>query len=613
MPILSGGPLYRDKTNTIEDYPSSLGETFAAGFDRAVDTGLSELAGGALRIARGDIGGIQEIGRPFGVDAAAEVDPSSRVYAADARKRAEASGVKLVISDEAYFSPGELDTVIALKKRERAQLQTLGRRPQTWGGFAAEMGGGLAGSMTDPVQVAASFIPVVGQARYARFLAGASGMGERAAIRAGVGAVEGLAGAALLEPLIYSRAQSIGLEYTSTDSFMNLAFGTVMGGGLHVAGGAAFDAVTGRANDAPRFDPPEPLSRSALQQAVIASDSGAGFNVKPMFDEQAARDAVGEIGRFRRQLDRVAAEEDAALGAAFRADRSGVKAKASGRIAALEAEIAALDRDISVARQTADTAIDDVTPSRLGAISRELEGNISTKRRAELEAERRLLTEGAASTPTDDALAKGRALAEAEGLEKARARAEKDLKAEQERLAKADAVEAKGDKRLATEGARVASRQDDVRRLTARAVRRWAATVGEQIDTARADDIAARLMGAPLDGFDALARQELSALATKGGLNNADVKPDVFDPATGYEPPEMERVRIEADEAAMAATDDIDGEIEALGEMVAMAEKRGPMTDFDRSALDLADAFETNARRTADSYRAAAACISGVA
>lgn len=96
-------------------------------------------------------------------------------------------------------------------------------------------------------------------------------------------------------------------------------------------------------------------------------------------------------------------------------------------------------------------------------------------------------------------------------------------------------------------------------------------------------------------------------------VREPSIEPDAYDPVTGYEPPEMERVRMEADAALTRADDDIDGEIEALNEMLALAEKREPLAEYDRAAMELADAFETRSRKSADSYRAAAACISGIA
>lgn len=609
MPILSGGPLYRDKTNTIEDYPSSLGETFAAGFDRAVDTGLSELAGGALRIARGDIGGIQEIGRPFGVDAAAEVDPSSRVYAADARKRAEASGVKLVISDEAYFSPGELDTVIALKKRERAQLQTLGRRPQTWGGFAAEMGGGLAGSMTDPVQVAASFIPVVGQARYARFLAGASGMGERAAIRAGVGAVEGLAGAALLEPLIYSRAQSIGLEYTSTDSFMNLAFGTVMGGGLHVAGGAIGDVLSPARRAASVA--PEMQSRAALHEAVTALDAGRALDVEPVFSayhgspysfDRFKSDAIGSgdgassFGRglyFAEQRD-LAAEYARDLGLTI--DLNGRPLARAGKLVEGGASTGNdyADRYLLKASGDVDIALERLAEDFRGTVGGS--ADYFAIKNALISARDGI------STKQNGRVYRVNIKAAEESLydwEKPLGEQSPVVKDAIDRVARDPrwALDKVRDDMTGAQFSRFLQNPEvtaELRRLGVIGIRYL--------------DPGSRQAGKTARNYVIFDDKVVSIVAKEPA-----VMPETYDPVTGYEPPEMERVRIEADEAAMAATDDIDGEIEALGEMVAMAEKRGPMTDFDRSALDLADAFETNARRTADSYRAAAACISGVA
>lgn len=598
MPILSGGPLYRDKTKPIEDYTASTGEVFGAAAARAFDTGVSDF------FARGQ--------EHFIGTALIAKDPERfAVSGKAAKEEAARKGVKLDLGDDAVISRPELDTMMALKQREQKQQAVLARRPKTWGGFATEMAGGLAGSLADPVQVAASFIPVVPAAKYAMWLERAGSAGGRAAVRAGVGAVEGLAGAAIIEPFVYARAQSLGLDYTAQDSFLNLAFGTVLGGGLHVVGGAIHDRFTGAYDDAPRFDPPDAVSREALQQALISDGS---VNVAPLFDEHAARAAVADIGRLRRQLDVVVREEDTALGAAFRSDRADVKAAASDRIAALRDEIAGLERDIASARERAATSIDDVTPTRIAAISRELAGDIPAKRRADLEAEQRLLTEGAPRTRAEEELAKGRAEAEAAALEKAKARAEKALKAEQDRLGKAAATETKGDAALAAAGKRTASRRDDVERLTARAVRRWAATVGEQIDNAKAADIAARLLASPLDGFEALARSELSALATPGNMRGMDVKPETFDPATGYEPPDMEAVRAEADRAVKSGeADTVDAEIEALNEMIDMGRARGTLDAADEALLTAAAQIDTFAAKASRAAKAAASCIIGVA
>jgi hypothetical protein len=101
----------------------------------------------------------------------------------------------------------------------------------------------LAVSVLDPINVAASFIPVYGQAKYLSALGSASSRGSRAMIRARKGALEGAVGAALVEPIVLSAADLEQLDYNFNDSLMNVTFGTIMGGGLHMGAGAIGDAV----------------------------------------------------------------------------------------------------------------------------------------------------------------------------------------------------------------------------------------------------------------------------------------------------------------------------------------------------------------------------------
>ena len=58
------------------------------------------------------------------------------------------------------------------------------------------------------------------------------------------GAIEGAGGALLLEPLVYGAAQRIQADYDLYDSLLNVAFGTVLGGGLHVGAGKLRDINT---------------------------------------------------------------------------------------------------------------------------------------------------------------------------------------------------------------------------------------------------------------------------------------------------------------------------------------------------------------------------------
>lgn len=106
-------------------------------------------------------------------------------------------------------------------------------------GFA-NITGGLAGSLIDPLNIATAFIPVVGQAKMAAIAARAT-LGARLAGRAAVGAIEGAVGATLLEPASYLLSQELGDDYTVANSFANIAFGTALGVGLHTAVGAGIE------------------------------------------------------------------------------------------------------------------------------------------------------------------------------------------------------------------------------------------------------------------------------------------------------------------------------------------------------------------------------------
>lgn len=104
----------------------------------------------------------------------------------------------------------------------------------------ASITGGIAGSLVDPLNIGTAFIPVVGEAKLAAIAARAT-VGARLAGRAAVGAIEGAAGAALLEPASYTLSQQLGDEYTVANSFANIAMGTVLGAGLHTAVGAGIE------------------------------------------------------------------------------------------------------------------------------------------------------------------------------------------------------------------------------------------------------------------------------------------------------------------------------------------------------------------------------------
>lgn len=153
--------------------------------------------------------------------------------AEDASARAKAAGVEVDFgSGQTTVEAAEI-MIDRAKRRKVRDTKIAEYQP----GMGTQLGVSLLVSLADPINIGSAFIPFVGEARYGALLASASGFGGRTAVRAGLGAVEGLAGAALVEPLIAQAATQEGRDYTMADSLRNLAFGTLFGAGLHAVGG----------------------------------------------------------------------------------------------------------------------------------------------------------------------------------------------------------------------------------------------------------------------------------------------------------------------------------------------------------------------------------------
>ena len=196
-------------------------------------------------------------------------NPAYRLYKSyqisDAKNQSQEEGIDPVSKQELnkkyselglYFENDEYQSVVDImvdqKKEERERQSILERGPKgSWnpfsGGFyvgAAKLAVGIGGSFLDPINIGASFIPVFGQARFAKLVAQPSMTLPRA--RAIRGAVEGSFGAAVVEPIVYNSAKQIQADYGIVDSFMNIGFGTILGTGLHVGAGKLKDIRTAR-------------------------------------------------------------------------------------------------------------------------------------------------------------------------------------------------------------------------------------------------------------------------------------------------------------------------------------------------------------------------------
>ena len=143
-----------------------------------------------------------------------------------------------------FFKEDEFQSVVDImveeKKEERARQSIIERGPKGFGVGALKFATGLGVSLFDPINIAASFIPVFGQARFAGLVA-RQGF-TRARLARGV--TEGAVGAAVVEPIVYGVAKDVQADYGLADSFLNITFGTILGGGLHVGAGKLKDLRT---------------------------------------------------------------------------------------------------------------------------------------------------------------------------------------------------------------------------------------------------------------------------------------------------------------------------------------------------------------------------------
>jgi hypothetical protein len=176
-----------------------------------------------------------------------------------------------------------------LKQEEIKRDYIINRREPGVGGALSVFGASAAAAVQDPVGMAVGFIPIVGQTRYAMMLARAGSTVGRVAVRGAVGVAEGTVGTAVLEPFQYNMMRREQADYTAADSMMNIAFGGVLGGGLHIGAGALGAAIRRGTN----FETQEAALRAATQDM-----NQIGSVVTPArvleADLLGARTAVGE-------------------------------------------------------------------------------------------------------------------------------------------------------------------------------------------------------------------------------------------------------------------------------------------------------------------------------
>lgn len=279
MTIYAGDAPALDR-RTLLDVPADSGDVFDAAFDEAFSTNPSTSAFRLEELNQQDQGRAVVMGpESYLAPNAGRLEPETPLIGAEqARNQVADAGLEIKIPDQG-IRQGALDILMQRHQEQLARQQIMARA--NGGSLPTKIAGSLAASLLDPLNIASAFVPVVGEARYARLLAGAASPLERAAVRGGVGALEGSVGAAILEPLPLLAAQQDQTEYGLSDSLANIALGGLLGGGLHSVGGAVSDALRRRlATEAAPVE--TSLNAGATARPV---DSGRSIDLGRMFEE----------------------------------------------------------------------------------------------------------------------------------------------------------------------------------------------------------------------------------------------------------------------------------------------------------------------------------------
>ena len=134
---------------------------------------------------------------------------------------------------------GLVDYIVERKKLENERSNAIARGPTGKLAKSFFFLESLGTSFLDPINLGASFIPIVGQARFVNMVAKS---GKNIA-RLKKGFVEGLVGNAAVEPLVYGVAKSEQADYDAFDSFANIAVGGFIGSAAHVGFGRIGDFI----------------------------------------------------------------------------------------------------------------------------------------------------------------------------------------------------------------------------------------------------------------------------------------------------------------------------------------------------------------------------------
>ena len=196
----------------------------------------------------------------------AQVDaiPDTSIDDAKARVKQEGLEKDIRLPDQPSIKSPVLDLMIQEAHDRRDREAAIARGPDSFLSNALGSVTSMGVGMIDPVNAAAFSIPVLGEARVAGLVARAGdSMLARAGVKAGVGAVQGAAGTAILQPADWWLHTRDGQDYTFAQALQSVVMGAGIGCLAHSTIGAAGD-IRSRLRGAPLEGSPHDLLQRGL-------------------------------------------------------------------------------------------------------------------------------------------------------------------------------------------------------------------------------------------------------------------------------------------------------------------------------------------------------------
>lgn len=202
--------------------------------------------------------------------------------------------------------PGKLDFNAALpedvaesmygaKREEIARADAIARRPAGIINSATRYGAQFVADLLDPVNLAATMIPIAPEIDLG--VTAASPLIERIGARAVQGGVGGAAGMAPLAGLKYGMGRQEGADYDGYNALADIATGAGIGAVLHVGGGALGDYLSARVRNSPygaAIEQSPDVRNAMLRTGLAQMMDDRPVEVRPIFDSVRSTEPTPE-------------------------------------------------------------------------------------------------------------------------------------------------------------------------------------------------------------------------------------------------------------------------------------------------------------------------------